>query len=266
MTTSEDVFRRSYAFTLRRYVRHEAEDLLHAAYELGREAVGRRLTVLDVAQAHHAALASAVRDTDAPEAASAMVERAGALLLESLAAYEMVTRGFGEAQEAAAEQRRHVRILRHLSALLGDASLAAAGDRALSEMLTIVAEQARELTSADRSRAYVQAGRRREMSVGVRDGSWEDDPDAAWAGLRAMAGAEESVVEPEPEGDCLTEPLTTLDGRRLGVLEVQAGPGRNFGEADRAILRHVAQMASAAVERLEMHRPSDASGEAPAHP
>ena len=263
MTTSEDVFRRSYAFTLRRYVRHEAEDLLHAAYELGREAVGRRLPVLDVAQAHHGALASAVRDADAPEAASAMVERAGALLLESLAAYEMVTRGFGEAQEAAAEQRRHARILRHLSALLGDASLAAAGGRALSEMLTIVAEQARELTSADRSRAYVQAGRRGEMSVGARDGSWEDDPDAGWAGLRAMAAAEEGD-ELEPEGDRLTEPLTTLDGRRLGVLEVQAGPGRNFGEADRAILRHVAQMASAAVERLEMHRPSDASGEAPA--
>jgi hypothetical protein len=261
VTSNEDVFRRSYAFTLRRYVRHEAEDLLHAAYELGREAVSRGLTVLDVAQAHHGALASAVRDADEREGASVMIERAGALLLESLAAFEMVKRGFGEAQEEAAEQRRHARILRHLSTFLGDASLAAGGDRALSEMLTIVAEQARELTSADRSRAYVRGAPRGEMSVCARDGSWEDDPEAGWAGLRAMAATEERD-ESEPEGDRLAEPLTTLDGRHLGFLEVHAGRGRHFGEADRAILRHVAQMASAAVERLEMHRRSGMSGEA----
>ena len=262
MTEDDDVFRRSYAFTLRRYLRRETEDLLHAAYELGREAVGRGLTVLDVAQAHHGALASAVRDAGQREDASLIIERAGALLLESLAAFEMVKRGFGEAQQAAADERRNARMLRHLSALLGDASLAAGGDRSLAEMLTIVVEQARELTAADRSRVSLTGARPGQISVCARGGSWDDDPEAGWAGLRAMAAAEEDG-EAEPDRDRLEEPLTTLDGRRLGSLEIHAGPGRHFGEADRALLRQVAEMASAAVERLEMHRPSQMSGRAP---
>jgi hypothetical protein len=262
VTEDDDVFRRSYAFTLRRYLRHETEDLLHAAYELGREAVGRGLTVLDVAHAHHGALAAAVRDGGEREDASLIIERAGALLLESLAAFEMVKRGYGEAQQAAADERRNARMLRHLSALLGDASLAAGGDRGLAEMLTIVVEQARELTAADRSRVSLTGARPGEIPACARDGSWDDDPQAGWAGLRAMAATEEDG-EAEPERDRLEEPLTTLDGRRLGSLEIQAGPGRHFGEADRAVLRQVAEMASAAVERLEMHRLSQMPGGAP---
>ena len=263
MTEDDDVFRRSYAFTLRRYLRHETEDLLHAAYELGREAVGRGLTVLDVAHAHHGALAAAVRDGGEREDASLIIERAGALLLESLAAFEMVKRGYGEAQQAAADERRNARMLRHLSALLGDASLAAGEDRGLAEMLTIVVEQARELTAADRSRVSLTGARPGEVSFCARDGSWDDDPEAGWTGLRAMAVAEEAGGEAEPERDRLEEPLTALDGRVLGSLEIQACPGRHFGEADRAVLRQVADMASAAVERLEMHRPSQMAGGAP---
>jgi hypothetical protein len=262
VTEGDDIFRRSYAFTLRRYLRHETEDLLHAAYELGREAVGRGLTVLDVAQAHHGALASAVRDAGQREDASLIIERAGALLLESLAAFEMVKRGFGEAQQAAADERRSARMLRHLSALLGDASLATGGDRSLAEMLRIVVEQARELTAADRSRVSLTGARAGRISVCAGDGSWDDDPQAGWAGVRAIAATEEDG-EAGSERDRLEEPLTTLDGRRLGSLEIQAGHGRHFGEADRAVLRQVAEMASAAVERLEMHRPSQTPGGAP---
>jgi Phosphoserine phosphatase RsbU, N-terminal domain len=253
MRASEDLFRRSYAFTLRRYVREETENLLHAAYELGREAVVSGLTVLEVAQVHHSALASALRDAEGPEDTAAITERAGQVLLESLAAFEMVKRGFSEAQEAAAQERRQARVVRRLSALLADASLALGGDGSLDEMLRVVAEQARELTAAHRCRVHLSVRQPSVITAAADDGSWDEDGGAAWTGLRPVAPLEE-LDRPATTVDRLAEPLTTLGGARLGVIELDGVPGRRFRELDRAILRHVAQMASAAVERLGMHR------------
>ena len=49
---------RQYAVTLRSYVAAEQEALRQQAYELGREAIGRGLGVLDIARIHQQALAS----------------------------------------------------------------------------------------------------------------------------------------------------------------------------------------------------------------
>jgi len=250
MTGHEEVFRRSYAFTLRRYLRRETEDMLHAAYELGRQAVVRGFSVLDVAQVHHAALAAAIRDAVEADGPARMTERAGDLLLESLAAFEMVRRGFGEAEAAAAEARHQARLVRGLSALLADASLVAGAEGSLEEMLHVVAEQARELTGADVCRVRLDAGEAAVTSVCADDGSWDERAPTGWPRLRLVAAHGRSAGGRAAQ-DRLSEPLTALDGRRLGELEIEA---RIFGDVDRAVLRQVAQMASAAVERRVLHR------------
>ena len=91
------------------------------AYELGRDAVTAELSVLDLAVAHHDALEVALASADD---APSVVAAAGDFFLEALAAYEMVQRGYREAQEAAAVERRQAELLRQLSNFLADASLA----------------------------------------------------------------------------------------------------------------------------------------------
>jgi hypothetical protein len=103
---------------------------------------------MDVAVAHHDALGLVLRERD-PGEAGAIVRAAGDFLLETLAASDMVQRGFGEAQEAARRERHAVEMIRQLSHFLADTSLAFDGPEALSEGLRLVAEQARELARAD---------------------------------------------------------------------------------------------------------------------
>ena len=62
-------FRAAYASALDEHLRDPTEASLRAAYELAREAVGRRLSVLDLAVVHQEALLSALAGAaDAAEA------------------------------------------------------------------------------------------------------------------------------------------------------------------------------------------------------
>ena len=119
------------------------------AYELGREAVGRRLSVLDLAVAHQEALLSALAAASSPEESQGVAGAAGDFFLESLSSFEMVQRGFAEARRTARLERRQNEMSRRLSAFLADASLALDASDSLEEMLRLVAEQARELVGAD---------------------------------------------------------------------------------------------------------------------
>src|SRR3712207_2752376 len=135
-------FTTRYAACFDAYLREPREETLQAAYELGRRAVEDEMSVLDLAIAHHAALRGAVRAGAGDSALGAAEE----FFLESLAAFEMVQRGFREARDRAALERRHAEMLRQLSDFLADASaLQASGS--LDEMLQLVCEQARELLS-----------------------------------------------------------------------------------------------------------------------
>ena len=78
-----------------------------------------------------------------------MARAAGEFFLESLSSFEMVQRGFREAQEAARLERRQKEMSRQLSTFLADASLALDASDSLEEMLQLVAEQARELVGAE---------------------------------------------------------------------------------------------------------------------
>jgi GAF domain/Phosphoserine phosphatase RsbU, N-terminal domain len=269
-SAAQNELRRSYAAGLQAYVRDPNERTLRAAYELGREAVARELDVLDLALVHHEALATALRAADVDDL-ERLTRSAGDFLVESLSAFEMIRRAYTEARDAAALERRQASMLRRLSSLLADASLAMdAGS--LDEMLRLVAEQARELTGAACCVALLVGTDGPEVEAAALDDV--DEQAAAFArsaGLPALAGVVRSAGRPvrmsgealaaHPAlrhldlrgGGWLAAPLTTLDERQIGWIQLLAGAGAEFTEIDEAVLAHLAQMTSATVERARMY-------------
>jgi hypothetical protein len=262
-SAAQNELRRSYAAGLQAYLRDPNERTLRAAYELGREAVTRELDVLDLALVHHEALAGALRAADEVDR---VIRSAGDFLVESLSAFEMIRRAYTEARDAAALERRQTSMLRQLSSLLADASLALdAGS--LDEMLRLVAEQARELTRAACCVAALAGTDGPEVEAASYD---EDDEHAAAfagsTGLPALASdravrmsGDELAAHPATRrlnlrgAGWLAAPLTTLDERQIGWIQLLAGPGTEFTEIDEAVLAHLAQMTSATVERARMY-------------
>ena len=141
-------FLAGYVSALTDYLRDPSERSLRVAYELGREAVSRQLSMLDLAVVHQEALLSALADVSGSEETQRVTRATGDFFLESLASFEMVQRGFREAKEAARLERRQTEMSRQLSTFLADASLALDASESLEEMLRLVAEQARELVGA----------------------------------------------------------------------------------------------------------------------
>ena len=226
MSAGANEFRIGYASAFGAYLDEPSERTLHAAYELGREAVRRELGILDLAAVHHEALVEALRRAGSEDDVERVARAAADFLLESLSAFEMLRRGFREAREAALLERRHASMLRQLSSLLADASLAFDAAGSLEEMLRLVAEQARELTGAASCAVVVDDGAGRVEAASHRDEDRAGAPDAAAT---------------------LTASLTTLDGRELGSIRVLNDHERDFTELDEAVLVHLAQMTSAAV-------------------
>ena len=227
MSATVEEFRAAYGAALLSYVADGTETDLRTAYELGREAVARELSVLDLTLAHHDALLEALNEANAD--AGHVVRAAAAFVLESLAAFEMVRRGFNEAREAALLERRHAAMLRRLSSFLADVSLALASPGPLEEMLQLVAEQARELVGCDWCR--------------VRIAVEPDDVREAVSASEPNEGAASRVVA-----------LTALDGRAIGSIELARKRDGEFGGADEAVLAHLAQMVSAAVVRTWLYQ------------
>jgi hypothetical protein len=268
-------FRAAYATALGDYLQDPTERSLRVAYELGREAVSRRMSVLDLAVAHQEALLAAL--VGAPESAETqhVTRAAGDFFLESLSSFEMVQRGYSEAREAAWFERRQTQMSRQLSSFLADASLALHASESLEEMLRLVAERARELVGADccvvtvavddeprtaEAASYSEADRRWTGFV-----QWLDLP-ALYRLIRlnggsAMIGGEQlarwpplrtAASEPPLRG-WLAASLTALDGSELGAIQLFDKQDGAFTAEDEAALVHLAQMASAAVERARSY-------------
>jgi phosphoserine phosphatase RsbU-like protein/GAF domain-containing protein len=267
-------FRAAYASALDQYLRAPSETSLHVAYELGRDAVGRHLSVLDLAVAHQEALQSALAEASEPADSQRVAQAAGDFFLEGLSTFEMVQRGFGEAQEAASLERRQTELSRQLSSFLGDASLAFGAEDSLQEMLRLVSELARELVDADCCVATVTAERQPRAAEAA---SHSDEPRwpafvrwldlvATYRLLRARGGSlrlagEELAILPRAGGarapqlrGWLAASLTTLDGGELGAIQLFDKQGGAFTAEDEAALVHLAQTASAAVERARLYR------------
>ena len=165
---------------------------------------------------------------------------------------------------------------RQLSTFLADASLALDASDSLEEMLRLVAEQARELVGAeccvatvamdgqpraaeaisfDRGRSAL--GRLREVARPVRDlqlhpyerGIGEAVRRAA-AGTAAFRLTRRASV---PLEGWLAAALTALDGSELGAIQLFDKQDGAFTGDDEAVLVHLAQMASAAVERTRLY-------------
>ena len=133
---------------LRGLPRRPERSSLRAAYEFGREAVSRRLSVLDLAVAHQEALLSAcVGGLD-----SAETRRSGARPASSSSRACRPSRWSSGASRRPGRpllERRQTEMSRRLSTFLADASLALDASDSLEEMLRLVAEQARELVGAE---------------------------------------------------------------------------------------------------------------------
>jgi hypothetical protein len=267
-------FRAAYATALGEYLRNPTETSLLIAYELAREAVGRRLSVLDLAVAHQEALQSALAASSEPAEVQRVAHAAGDFFLEGLSTFEMVQRGFREAREAAWLERRQTELSRQLSTFLADASLALEAEDSLQEMLRLVAEQARELVDADCCVATVTfAGEPRaaEAVSHSDDSRWQTfvrwlDLSATYELLRLRGGSarvagEELAGLPHlraaggsPPRGWLAASLTALDGSELGAIQLFDKHDGSFTGDDEAALVHLAQMASAAVDRARLYR------------
>jgi hypothetical protein len=277
MTGSLERFRLSYEEGLRRHLERADETTLRQAYELGREAVERELTVLDVAAVHHDLLGAAVLERRLPAEAADAVRDAGNFLVEIVAAFEMVRRGFRDARDAAMEERRQAQMLRRLSDFLTDASLALAASGSLEEVVQLVAEQACELLPADCAVVTVKRGSEGgliERSAYVdegwmalleqRGGLAAIFPMVTWSGGELHLRGEQLAAHPafrglaDPvsglaPGSWLGVALTALDQRELGAIQVLASSDQAFSEVHEAVLAHLAQMVSAAVERVQLY-------------
>jgi hypothetical protein len=267
-------FRAAYASALSEYLRSPTESSLRVAYELAREAVGRHLSVLDLAVAHQEALQSALAGASESEEVQRVARAAGDFFLEGLSTFEMVQRGLREARQAAWLERRQTELSRQLSSFLADASLALDAEDSLQEMLRLVAEQARELVDADCCVATVTTEGQPRAAEAVshsEDSRWPAfvrwlDVLATYrllhlrGGSLRMAGEELASVPhlragggPPPRG-WLAASLNALDGSELGAIQLFDKHNGSFTSEDEAALVHLAQMASAAVDRARLYR------------
>jgi GAF domain-containing protein len=244
----------AYRSALRSYMNTPGEELLLAGYELGRDAVRRHLGVLELASTHHAALAAALAAAGGETGGDtgAAIVAAGEFFGEALAAFEMVQRGFGEAQEAALLERLQSKLLRRLSSFLADTSLAVDTADATGEVLQLVAEHALELLPAGLAVAVARdaaGGTTRTAAFGP---AALPDADTLLALERRAHRVGRCVREADAETRrrTLAAPLTALDGAELGAILVFGREGgRPSGDLDEALLSHLAEMAAAALER-----------------
>jgi Phosphoserine phosphatase RsbU, N-terminal domain/GAF domain len=263
-------FQAAYASALAAYLHAPTEMALRVAYELGREAVSRELSVLDLAVAHQLALSSVLADPSDAPALQQVTAAAGDFFLESLSSFEMVQRGFKEARQALLDERRQTELARQLSTFLADISLALDASDSLTEVLQLVAEQARELVGAECCVATVAVDGHPRTAQGVShpegDRRWR--PFVRWLDLVAIyklirlsggsmriAGEELARIDllralrGPPIHGWLAVSLTALDGSELGALQLYNKTDGDFTADDQAALVHLAQMASAAIER-----------------
>ena len=269
-------FRAAYASALGDYLEDPSERSLRAAYELGRDAVGRQLSVLDLADAHQEALLAALLGAPGPAEIERVTRAAGDFFLDSLSSFEMVQRAFRETREAAWLERRQTEMSRQLSSFLADASLALDASDSLEEMLRLVAEQARELVGADCCMATVAS----EGQPRAAEASSYSQADRRWTALVQwldlfetyrlirlgggsvrMAGEQLAQLSPfstaagdRPLQGWLAASLIALDGSELGAIQLFDKQEGAFTEGDEAALVHLAQMASAAVERARLYQ------------
>jgi serine phosphatase RsbU (regulator of sigma subunit) len=215
----------SYASAFAAYLTDQGERGLGAAYDLGRQAVAAHLSVLDLAEAHHAALNAALGGGSPPQPT---VEAAANFLRESLSIFESVHRGYSEVREVARIEHEHVEQLRALA----DVSVALNSSLTVEEILQLTADAARALLGGDRATISIFA------------------PDPRLRPLTATSPPRLSERHTHPARLAVR---LTARGRELGMLELVDRREREFTARDDTILTQLAQLASVAISNAQLY-------------
>jgi serine phosphatase RsbU (regulator of sigma subunit) len=216
----------SYASAFTAYLADRGERELGAAYDIGRQAVAAHLSVLDLAEAHHAALRVALGDsTRTPETT---LQAAADFLRESLSIFESVHRGYSEVREVARIEHEHVVQLRALA----DTSVALNSSMTVEEILQLTVDAARDLIGGTRATVAVFA------------------PDPRLRPLTATSPPLLSDGVPHP---ARIAARLTGRGTELGMLEIVDRREREFTERDDTILTQLAQLASVAISNAQLY-------------
>jgi serine phosphatase RsbU (regulator of sigma subunit) len=215
----------SYATAFAAYLTDGGESGLGAAYDLGRQAVAARMSVLDLAEAHHEAVRAALEDGSPPEAT---LQAAANFLRESLSIFESVHRGYSEVREVARIEHEHVEQLRALA----DVSVALNSSLTVEEILQITADAARALLHGDRATVTIHA------------------PDPRLRQLTATSPPRLADGHAHPAR--LSVRLTAR-GSELGKLEIVDRREREFTPRDDTILTQLAQLASVAISNAQLY-------------
>ena len=261
----------SYSSALREYLDGNRESALRAAYELGREAVREKLSMLDLASIHHAALTRALQDPDDVGEVERVTRAAGDLFMESLSTFEMVQRGFWEATERARLDREHASHLRRLA----EASLALNSTLSLEGILDVLTERSRELVGAHCAMATVFGEERQADAIVVISCSADrpywgevlrraDVGQPAVVSLRSgralrvevhLGGLWRELHVDREDGTVagLAAGLTGREGRALGLIQVFDKEQDGFSEADELLLEQLAHTASVAIQNAKLY-------------
>jgi serine phosphatase RsbU (regulator of sigma subunit) len=226
-TAPTQELRERYHTAFRAWLAHRDERELGTAYALGREAVTARLSVLDLAEAHHEAARDALYDEPDPARRAELMDAAGAFFGEALSTFEIAHRGYREVREVARLEHEHVMQLR----ALGEASVRINASLTTEEVLQLTVEAAQRVLNASRATITCHAG------------------DASTRGLSVAWPAEAPA---EPTGAPVGVMLRSA-GRPLGMLEVADRPEREFTPVDEAILAQLGQLASVAIAKSQAY-------------
>lgn len=229
MSTPLERFKREYCAAFEAYVGGGRETGLDAAYELGRMAMLEDITILDLAEAHHGTVAKALARSSAgssPLSVADLIAASSAFFLESLSTFEMTRRGFKEAHETARLEQRYSAQLSKLAA----ASLEITSQGAAASVVGVVTDQAREIIGAQWACTTVE----------LEDGREERTSSGTAAGGPGEVPAR------------ITVPFWRSDGSALGAIEASGKLEEEFDKKDEAILSQLGQIASVAIENLEL--------------
>jgi serine phosphatase RsbU (regulator of sigma subunit) len=271
MSTALLSLRASYEKAFDDYLASRSEDALHVAYELGRAAVSAQMSILDLSGTHHDVLSSALRRSR-PQELEWVTQAAANFFLQALSAFEMVQRGFREAQQSILREKQHTAQLHQLT----EASVAINSAKSVQETLQLVTEAARQIIEAQCCIASFSDSEHHRLidrwTSCANDSEWRGLGEAGLEAIhqlqgdfpRRMDGAQiaqdrtwqtlvrSGAVMRWPKG-WLAAPLTNEGDSLIGSIQLFDKIDGDFTENDESILAQLAQVTSVAIENQRLH-------------
>lgn len=216
-------------------------------------------------------------------------DRSGAIVAGVVTFYDITARKQADRErlrllQAEQAARAAAETAQRRLAFLAETSLAVNSALSVPERLQIITEQARDIVGVHQAAILAQVGGRADkvlsaVSLSPKYSPWRDrfTPDEArgierlvvegnkvvrlteaelqdLTGGRADAAADPPDGERVPRRGWLAAPLTSRDGRNIGLLQLSDKLEGDFGEEDQVIVVQLAQMASVALENVFLFR------------